>query len=111
MGLRQVARTFNVSCNQAMAIAWLAMPLISLSAAEPQRTASEGAEVRIATYRNETGDGYFAASIQPSADKALLAAVRKANADVAIIVDTSATQAGDFRDGSIEALRGAWQTS
>lgn len=108
MGLRQVARTVNVRCNQALAIALLAMPVASLPAAEPQqsdRAPSDGAQVRITTYETESGDRYFAASIQPSADKSLMAAVRQATADVAIIVDTSATQAGDYRDGSIAALR------
>ncbi|MEL6108777.1 MAG: VWA domain-containing protein, partial [Planctomycetota bacterium] len=64
---------------------------------------AENAQVRIAGYE-ANGDAYFAASIQPSADDALLQAVDQAGADVVIVVDTSASQSGEYRRESLAAL-------
>ncbi|QDT10412.1 VWA domain-containing protein [Planctomycetes bacterium K23_9] len=67
---------------------------------------SDGANVRIASYQTPSGDVFFASSIQPSADDSLLNAARKAPADVVIVVDTSASQVGDYRRESVAAIRG-----
>ncbi|PNY36880.1 hypothetical protein C2E31_11030, partial [Rhodopirellula baltica] len=80
-----------------MAIAVVAMMAPNVSADE--------AQVRIVSFTASEGDSYFAASIMPSADDTLLAATSKAAADVVIIVDTSASQAGDFRRESMAALK------
>ncbi|MFK8113794.1 MAG: VWA domain-containing protein [Rubripirellula sp.] len=66
---------------------------------------AEGANVRVATYQTPSGEGFFAASIQPSADDTLLNASRQSAADVVIVVDTSASQAGQYRAHSIAAMR------
>jgi len=68
----------------------------------------EGASVRVATFQGDdvAGEGFFAASIQPAPEKSLLDAVTRAGADVAIVVDTSASQAGGYRDDSMAALQG-----
>ncbi|MCG8653615.1 MAG: hypothetical protein MI861_27505, partial [Pirellulales bacterium] len=95
MGLRHVAQT-------ARALTLFAAATLGLSSV----SADDGANVRIATYQTPSGDGYFAASVQPSADDELLAAVRSAPADVVVIVDTSASQVGDFKADSMAALTG-----
>ena len=86
----------------------------SLSAQSPSgNSVSDGANVRIATFDQAKANGadgkstqrYFAASIQPSADTSLLDAVREPAADVVVVIDTSASQAGAFRTDSSEALR------
>ena len=68
--------------------------------------ADEGANVRIATFEQDASSRYFAASIQPEADDALIKAVSQADADVVVVIDTSASQVGEFRRDSIKALRG-----
>ena len=103
MGLRHVAQKVNTNIRIALVLALVAAPLDRALAQQP--SSSDGAQVRIATFESETGQRYFAASIQPEADQALMDAVSKPSADIAIVVDTSATQAGEFRDSSIEALR------
>ncbi|MDA7493004.1 VWA domain-containing protein, partial [bacterium] len=66
--------------------------------------ATDGANVRISTFDTETGQGYFAASIKPVADSTLQQASESQPADVVVIVDTSASQVGQFRTGSLAAL-------
>ncbi len=92
MGLRHVAHT---------AFAVVAVATFGMATA----SAGEGANIRIATYRTPSGDDFFAAAVQPSAEDALLGAVRKAPADIVVVVDTSASQVGEYRDDSITALR------
>ncbi len=65
---------------------------------------SDQANLRITSFALPSGDAYFAASIQPSADDAVLAAARQAAADVVIIVDTSASQVGAYRSDARKAL-------
>ena len=101
MGLRHVARTVHSMALGSIAIVVGFSTTVALAA-----DVSDGANVRIATYQTPTGEGYFAASIQPSADDALLEAVRSHGADIVVVVDTSATQVGEFRTASIAALRG-----
>ena len=87
------------------ALALLAVAAVALRAPAAE---TEGANVRIATFapaEDATGDRYFAASIQPSADDALVTAVRDASADVVIVIDTSASQVGAYRDDSMTAAR------
>ena len=79
MGLRHVARTVHFTVLHTLAIACVAS--VGLSNVE----GSDGANVRIATYQSPSGDGYFAASIQPSADDALLKASRSQPADVVVV--------------------------
>ncbi len=104
MGSRHVARTVF---TWALAGVILAPSLAAQSAAtvHSSTAGSDGAQIRIATYRGEDASGYFAASVQPSADADLMAAVEKAPADVVILVDTSASQVGEFRSDSIAAVR------
>lgn len=66
---------------------------------------SDAANSRIASYQTASGETYFAASVQPSADDAMLDATSNASADVVVIVDTSASQISGFRTDSIAALR------
>jgi hypothetical protein len=100
MGLRHVARTVHDTLLHSLAIV-ACMGMVGLTTTE----GSEGANVRIATYQASSGDGYFAASIQPSADDTLLNASRSCPADVVVVVDTSASQSGQFRSDSIAALQ------
>jgi hypothetical protein len=100
MGLRHVARTVHDTLLHSLAIA-TCMGMVGLTTTE----GSEGANVRIATYQASSGDGYFAASIQPSADDTLLNASRSCPADVVVVVDTSASQSGQYRSDSIAALQ------
>ncbi|MDZ4784178.1 MAG: VWA domain-containing protein, partial [Planctomycetia bacterium] len=73
--------------------AW-AMTLIgpsTLFAAEPRDEAA-----RVEQYRNAAGEGYFMLSLPPTKG-----AASKAH-DVVVVIDTSASQTGEFRDKSIE---------
>ena len=81
-------------------IATFSTPAIDLHAAEIMDSAS----ARIATYQTEEGESFFAVALQPSADEAILESVRSQPADIVVIVDTSATQVGEFRKDSISAL-------
>ena len=99
MGLRQVART-----NHLKSLRTLAILTCVVSMGVSTAFATEGANVRISTFDTETGEGYFAASIQPAADSNLQQATSAQPADVAVIVDTSASQVGQFRTGSLNAL-------
>jgi len=98
MGLRQVARTTRSKSLQSFAILTC---LVSMGATTA--FATEGANVRISTFNTETGEGYFAASVKPVADGTLQQASESQPADVVVIVDTSASQVGQFRTGSLEA--------
>ncbi|MEM1069110.1 MAG: hypothetical protein AAGI63_09460, partial [Planctomycetota bacterium] len=100
MGLRHVARTVGRSLATLSATGLVLTSLVLTEA-----LASDGANVRIATFETAEGEGYFAASIQPSADDALMQAARTQPADVVVVVDTSASQSGAFRSDSIAALR------
>ena len=100
MGLRHVARTTRFKSLQSFAILTC---LVSMGASTA--FATDGANVRISTFDTEMGKGYFAASIQPAADSTLQQASESQPADVAIIVDTSASQVGQFRTGSLDALK------
>ena len=66
MGLRHVARTARSKSLQSFAIVAC---LASMGATIARGT--EGANVRIATFETPSGEGYFAASIQPAADETL----------------------------------------
>ena len=61
---------------------------------------------RVATFETATGERYFAASIQPGADEALLNQLVSQPAMVSIIIDTSASQVGDYRNDQLAALAG-----
>ena len=61
MGLRQVART-----NHLKSLRTLAILTCVVSMGVSTAFATEGANVRISTFDTETGEGYFAASIQPA---------------------------------------------
>ncbi|MGB1926282.1 MAG: hypothetical protein ACPHL6_07115, partial [Rubripirellula sp.] len=99
MGLRHVARTAKRAALFSL-IATFSAGASALHAAEIVDSAS----ARLATYKNDAGESFFAVALQPSADEAILQSVRSQPADVVVIVDTSATQVGDFRDDSIAAL-------
>ena len=99
MGLRHIARTIRSKSLQSFAILTCLVPMGASTA-----FAAEGANVRISTFNTETGEGYFAASIQPAADTTLQQASESQPADVVVIVDTSASQVGQFRTGSLDAL-------
>ncbi|KAA5547347.1 VWA domain-containing protein [Roseiconus nitratireducens] len=77
----------------------LAMPV---GAADSQSDRSGGAQVRVASF-DADGESFFAASVQPAADEALMREVAQAAADVVIVVDTSASQSGEFRRESLAA--------
>ena len=83
MGLRHVARTVHSTVLYSLALV-VCLATIGQTSSE----AAEGANVRIATYHTPSGDGYFAASVQPSAEDSLLEASRQAPADVVVVVDT-----------------------
>ena len=76
--------------------------LLSVSSANGEDT-SGGAQLRIASFGGESST-HFAASIQPSAENALLASVSDPSADVVVVVDTSASQSGAYRRESLSAL-------
>ena len=97
--MRHVAKIPGLQVLSAMAILFAG----SLSTAY----GADGASVRIASYQTPSGDAYFAASIQPSADDDLMKSVREAPADVVIVVDTSASQVGSYRlesNAAVEAI-------
>jgi len=74
-------------------------------AGKPAAAAEDDAQVRIVSYATPSGDGFFAASILPAASDSLLAATRQADADVVLIIDTSASQMGEYRRDSMAAVR------
>ncbi len=75
-------------------------------AAEAQIAPVSGGELasRVATYEDSTGQGYFAASVQPPADDALLKLVGGGPARLSIVIDTSASQGGAYRADQMSAL-------
>ncbi len=84
----------------------VALAVLAMTAWSPALAAdSDGANVRVASFQTPSGDAYFAASVQPSATDTLLKAVRDSAADVVVVVDTSASQVGEFRRESLAALR------
>ncbi|MEC8474211.1 MAG: hypothetical protein VXZ38_06150, partial [Planctomycetota bacterium] len=99
MGLRQVARTAKRAALFSL-IATFSASSAHLQAAD----ITDAANARVATYQTEEGDSFFAVALQPSAEEAILESVRSRPADVIVIVDTSATQVGEFREDSITAL-------
>ena len=99
MGLRHVARTAKRAALFSL-IATFSTTSMDLHAADIVDSAS----ARIATYQTEQGESFFAVALQPSADEAILESVRSQPADIVVIVDTSATQVGEFRSDSIAAL-------
>ena len=117
MGLRQVARIVSVRLTKGLggkSFVGLASRLasfgmtavIGLTTHSPLFAVdSDVSGARIASYKTASGETFFAASIQPSADDAMLEATGNATADVVVIVDTSASQVGGFRNDSIAALR------
>src|SRR5262245_5574804 len=71
--------------------------LVVLTTASPSFAAPP--DNRMATFETSTGETYFALSLSPS-DTA-----PAAHRDIVILVDTSASQTGLFRDDSFTALR------
>ncbi|TVQ00273.1 MAG: hypothetical protein EA381_07770, partial [Planctomycetaceae bacterium] len=69
-------------------------------------TAGDELANRVATFRDAAGQDYFAASLQPPADDAVMRLVREAPARLSIVIDTSASQAGPFRAEQMAVLRG-----
>jgi hypothetical protein len=78
----------------------------ALSAAFAADKPATSVATRVATFETGAGDRFFAASIQPSADPALLKQLRSRPAAIAIIVDTSASQVGDYRKDQLASLEG-----
>jgi tetratricopeptide (TPR) repeat protein len=78
----------------------------ALSAAFAAEKPATSVATRVATFETGAGDRFFAASIQPSADPALLKQLRSRPAAIAIIVDTSASQVGDYRKDQLASLEG-----
>src|SRR5690349_21238430 len=76
-------------------VRFLAAALVALGVASAQ--AQSGAS-RLATYTKD-GQSYFALSLLPT-----LKADPAQKNDVVILVDTSASQAGQYRDGALAAL-------
>lgn len=72
------------------------MSLLAVSAAVAQ--AGEGS-ARLETYARPTGEAYFALSLSPSGG-----AIAPTASDVVVLFDTSASQTGQFRTKSLEAL-------
>jgi hypothetical protein len=70
----------------------------SLMAATPNGSSPEAA--RLATFDNANGETYFALSLAPK-----VRAREAGGCDVVIVVDTSASQTGVYRDDGFEALR------
>ncbi|QDS95253.1 hypothetical protein FF011L_40460 [Roseimaritima multifibrata] len=91
MGLRRVMQLVAVSALLANT---------SLTAADPVAGSN-----RLATYATPAGDNYFALSVQPSADPALLQAARSRPARVVVVVDTSASQVGTYRGAASLAVQ------
>lgn len=81
-------------------------PVVSTTASADQPLRPGEVHLRIASFDYEPQGGtetYFAAAIQPPADTELLDACAARPTRLAIIVDTSASQAGGFRDDSMAA--------
>ena len=80
--------------------AFALLPLASLFSQQPQATSNQATNTsRWATYKNAAGESYFAVSIQATQDLPAADQV-----EVAVIVDTSASQTGQVRLESIEVL-------
>lgn len=70
---------------------------------------ADDAQIRVAGFE-ANGESFFAASIQPAAEDALMQAVDAAPADVVVVVDTSASQSGEYRRESLDALARTMQS-
>ncbi|MGV3485267.1 MAG: VWA domain-containing protein, partial [Planctomycetaceae bacterium] len=89
------------------AAAWLCGTFsATLIAAESPADPNGAVTTRVATFETGTGERYFAASIQPAADPQLLNQLRSQPATICVVVDTSATQVGEYRNDQISALNG-----
>ena len=62
----------------------------------------EGA--RLSTYDKPGGGSYFALSLSPTAASPTVAPPKAAAHDIVVLIDTSASQTGDFRDKGLAAL-------
>lgn len=91
-------RHFSWLGRMAFAVAVAAAPLLG------GRAEANDAQVRVVTY-GEGEQVHFAASILPSANDQLLSEVAKPAADIVVVVDTSASQSGEFRRESFAAAK------
>ena len=120
--MRDVAHDRNMNWNAPGRLAKLVPGLVALAAVgwglslpgsavgedkSGEDNAGGGAQVRIVSFQGDSSEApshsYFAAAIQPSADDALLAEVKKPAADVIVVVDTSASQSGEYRREALAA--------
>ena len=60
---------------------------------------------RLATYQTPAGDGYFAISVTPQLNQQQLDSVTKGPRSVVVVVDTSASQSGYYRNQTLDAVR------
>ncbi|MBW3597111.1 MAG: hypothetical protein KY475_07530, partial [Planctomycetes bacterium] len=100
--MRKRSRSFAALTYMLMGItAGWATPPATSQAEEP----APAAQARLAVYRPAAGDeSYYALSLTPADD--LFRAARKAGgADIVVLFDTSASQAGAYRADSLTALR------
>ena len=76
------------------------------SPAAVSKANAESLGTRFATYQTGAGDRYFAGTVQPSATDSLLKQLRSQPAAISIVVDSSASQVGDYRNDQVAALEG-----
>jgi hypothetical protein len=85
---------------------WLASAVAMLFAMPAMAGDTGESDSRLATYQTPSGDEFFALSIRPKIDPAKLQELAAGPAEVVILVDTSASQAGPFRDETNDTVRG-----
>jgi hypothetical protein len=78
----------------------------SLAVAQaPKADADAKADSRLATYETPAGDAYFAISVQPKLTPSQMAAITQGPRSVVIVADTSASQAGYYRNQTLDAVK------
>ncbi|MFG0265929.1 MAG: hypothetical protein ACF8AM_12390, partial [Rhodopirellula sp. JB055] len=96
------------------AILTSAVMVTAVSAAPPAgsgiQAVSSEASIRVVSHSTDDGGQSIAASIQPGAEDSMLRAVRQSASDLVIVVDTSASQVGAYRDDAMKAVQAALES-
>ncbi|MEP1643310.1 MAG: hypothetical protein ABJK10_03930, partial [Rhodopirellula bahusiensis] len=101
----KIFSTFGCKLSALLTSAVMATAVSAAPPTTESQAVSSGASIRIVAHTTDEGGQSIAASIQPGAEDAMLRAVRQSAGDVVIVVDTSASQVGAYRDDAMKALQ------
>ncbi|HVC95853.1 MAG TPA: VWA domain-containing protein [Pirellulales bacterium] len=94
-----MSKTLRLSLALAAVAAWFSSSVVGLEAVEAPADAPQGKSAVLETYAGPGGEMYFAMKLSPRLRQPMLAAH-----DVVVLFDTSASQAGAYREKALAAL-------